>query len=310
MKSSFWFICVLIYGQILCSEAAVMPKSYYEGDGSTDSECTLRGLKTERNLDIDFPMSKEPPKCRFTWSDLNRVLRDDMMEFIQQYMPTKDNCVANELMKREKTLDLILTISSIQAADFFSESEKNARLVNFRNELKKDFKEIAAECQASEEKFITVFQGAFENNETLIAMETKYCLAKNAIEKGILTLPDVNLNPDNININNLNCSIVMAEELRKDEKRFRELITLRDEGAIACLMNNYRENKIFDLVFAATVLRDLKMPTETKQLGESQLNRMFARLSTPFSDCYKDKDFDADLLKYIEELDAKATKGQ
>ncbi len=306
MKSiSLWFTFfgLLINDRITCSEAAVMPNSYYELDGSTDSECTLRDLNTERNLNIDFPMSKEPPKCRLTWSELNQRLREDMSEFIKSYMPGNDNCVSKELVKREKTLDLIMTISAIQAADFFSESEKSARLINYRNEMKTDLIQIAAGCQASEEKLISLFKSTFENNEMLIANETNYCRAKYVQDKGILSLTDVNLNPGNINIGILNCSIVMAEEIRKDEKRVRENITLRDEAAITCLMNVYKENKIVDLSFAALVLRDLKMPIETKRLEQRKYDLERASRSRDFINCYKmDADFDPVLLKKIEDI--------
>lgn len=288
-----------------------MPDSYYEGDASSDSECTLRDLKAERKLDINFPMSKEPPKCRLTWSELNRAVRDDMREVIGKHMPNNSNCLPDELVNRDKTMDLILTITAIQEAEFFSESEKNFRLISYRNDMRTDLEEIAAKCQVSADEFVSLFQKAFENNETLIAMESTYCLAKYVTDNEILDLSDVNLNPNNIGIETLNCSLLVAEEKCKDEVRVRDHITLRDEAAVACLMNVYRENKIFELDFASLVLRDLEMSAETRRLQRIKYDARRVRMSTPFIDCYKmDKDFDQDLLQKIIEVNANATKAQ
>ncbi|XP_037050196.1 uncharacterized protein LOC119084356 [Bradysia coprophila] len=308
-RFSFIFLCVLIYGRVGQLDALKMPDSYYELDGSTDCECTLRALKAEGKLDFDFPMSKEPPKCRLTLSELNQAVRADMREFVEKKMPNDSNCLPDELAKSEKTMDLILIMSSIQQAAFFSESEKNFRLINFRNEMRTNLKEIAVKCRASEDEFVSLFRKVFENNETLIAMESTYCLAKYVTDKEILDLPDVNLNPNNIKIKNLNCSIVVEEEMRKDEERVRDHITLRDEAAVACLMNVYKENKIFELAFAALVLRDLEMPAETKQIQRSKYDVKRAHLSAPFINCYKmDKDFDPVLLQKIEDVNANLTK--
>lgn len=296
------FLCIVFYGRVCLAGAYSfkMPDSYYEGDAATDSECILRDLKTERKVDIDFPMSNEPPKCRLTWSEVNRVVREDMKEFVAKQMPNNSDCLPDELIDRNRTMDLILTISAIQEAEFFSESEKNFRLINFRNEMRTDLKEIAVKCKAPEDEFVSLFRKVFESNETLIALESTYCLAKYVTEKGILDLADVNLNPHNIRIENLNCTVVMADEIRKDEKRVRDHITLRDEGAVACLMNVYKEKKIFELDFASLVLRDLEMPVEVKKLQRIEYQAKRAHLSESFIDCYKmDKEFDPDLLEKI-----------
>lgn len=301
-KFSVIFVCIVFYGRVCLAGAYSfkMPDSYYEGDASTDSECILRDLKTERKMDIDFPMSNEPPQCRLTWSEVNRVVREDMREFIVKQMPNHSNCLPDELINRNRTMDLILTISAIQEAEFFSESEKNFRLINFRNELQTDLKEIAVKCKASEEEFVSLFRKAFESNETLIAMESTYCMAKYVTEQGVLDLADVNLNPHNIRIENLNCTVVMADEICKDEKRIRDHITLRDEGAVACLMNVYKEKKVVELDFAALVLRDLEMPVEVKKLQRTVYQAKRAHLSESFIDCYKmDKEFDPDRLQKI-----------
>lgn len=286
------FCCVLIYGKFCCLEAFVMPNSYYELDGSTDSECTLRDLKTERNLEFDFPMSKETPKCRLTWSQLNEAVREEMKLFIAKHAPSDGNCLSDRFVKSDKTLDLVLTITAIQAGDFFSATEKKVRLVNFQNDLKNNLEEIANECKYPKDKFLELFQGAFMNNETLIAMESTYCLAKYVTDNEVLTLRDVNLNPHNINTDNLNCSIVIEEERRKDEERFRDNMTLRDQTAIACVMNVYTENEVFYLDFAEMVLDKSEISEEMKRSEKDKINLKRAILSFPFKSCYDmDKDY-------------------
>lgn len=293
-KMKFIIFCVLICGKLCCFEALTMPDSYYTGDASTDSECALQELKSKGKVDMDFPfpMSVESPECRLTLSQLNQIMRADIKHFIEKEIPNDGNCLANELIQREKTLDLILTVSAILAADSFSESEKKTRLIGFRNEMKKDLKEIATQCHTPEDKLVSLYQSAFENNETLIAMESDYCLAKYVSDRNILDLVDVNLNPNDIKIKHLNCSIVMEEEMRKDEEKFRNTITVRDLAAVSCIMNLYKEKGVFDLDFAWIVLGKLGMPSEQKRSERDKINEEFEYLSVSFLNCYKmDTDF-------------------
>lgn len=289
MKSSLFIFCVLTCQ----SQAMVMPKSYYELDGSTDSECTLRDLKTERNLDFDFPMSKESPKCRLSWSELNQSVREDYATFVQDMMGKDGGCLAKEMVKGNKTMDLILIITSVQVADFFSESEKVIRLVPFQNEIRKELEQIATECHSSKDDFLKIFRGVFEYNETLVTMETNYCLGKYVTDNGILTLPDgVNLNPNSLNTTYLNCSIIVDEAKRKDEQRFRDNMTLRDQTAVVCVMKVYKENEVFYLDFADMVLLNLQLPEEKKQAERKTISLKRALLSFPFKVCYDmDKDY-------------------
>lgn len=308
MKSSFKFIifCVLICGKLCCFEAFTMPDSYYTGDASTDSECTLRQLKSKGKLDMDFPMSVEPPECRLTWSEINQVIRADMKDFLEKQIPNDGNCLANKLLQREKAVDLLLTITAIQSADAFSESEKKTRLIDYRNEMKKNLKEIAAECHTPENELVSLYRGAFENNETLIAMESNYCVAKYVSDRNILDLVDVDLNPNDIEIKHLNCSVVMEEEMRKDEEKFRKTITVRDSAAVSCIMKLYKEKGVFDLDFAWTVLGKLEMPSEQKRSERDKMNEEFEYLSVSFLKCYKmGKDF-----KEIPNFILKFTKSQ
>lgn len=284
MKSSVSLIvfCVFISCKICSFEAIKYPDSFYELDGSTDSECTLRYLKNERNLELNFPMSEPPPKCRLTWADTIRILKADMQDFMEKVIPNDSKCLSNEIVKREKTLDLILTITSIQASDSFAESEKKSQLTSFRNNFKQHLKEISTECRVAEDKFISTFRGAFENNETLIAWETDYCLAKYVTDRNILTLVDVNLNPKNIEIKNLNCTFVIEEEVRKVEEEFSRTIAARGDSptATSCLMNLYKKNKICDLDFAAVVLGKLAIPSETKSVELNKINELRSVLSS------------------------------
>lgn len=286
MNSNFTFVifCVLICVKICSFKAIKYPDSFYELDGSTDSECTLRYLKSERNLDIDFPMSKEPPKCRLTWPELNRILRVDMQHLTEEVLPNASKCLTTELLKREKALDLILTITSIQAANSFPEIEKKSRLSSFRNDFKEYLIEIATECQVAGDKFISTFRGAFDNNETLIALETDYCLRNYVTDNSILSLDNVNMNPKNIEIENLNCNIVVVDVARRAEEAFSNSISKRDVSTVACLMNSYKENKIFELDFATCVLGKLEIPNETKC---AELKKIDDKRSVILDKCYK-----------------------
>lgn len=296
MKSifSFLFLCVLSCVKICCYETAKLPDSFVHGDDvSINRECLLRYLKNEKNLDIDVPMRDESPKCGLMWSDLTRSLRMDLKDFIERQMPNDENC-ATELLKSEKAVDLILTIIVVEIAHIFSEIEKKFHLTSFRNELELHLKKIANECQTPDDKFVSLFKRSFTNNETLIALETDYCMTMYVINNNILSVDNVDLNPKNIEINNLNCSFVMMHAINKDEKKFRSTITVRDASAIECTMNEYKENKLFDLDFAMIVLKKLKISSEAKSIEIVKNNKKRAIFAVPFYNCYMlDKDFRA-----------------
>lgn len=158
MKSSFLFIfCIVsIYGTLCCSASEVSPSA--EDIDSVSNVCAsaLKYFKGKRMLDVDFSISVDSPKCQSseTLPEIFIHMREDLKEVLERRIPNEANCATIEFTERQRTLDLILAIRTIQLIGSLTEEEKMTRRTSLQNELEMDMKEIAAKCRVAEAKFL------------------------------------------------------------------------------------------------------------------------------------------------------------
>lgn len=271
----------------MCSlDAAALNEPVYQRDYSALSVCALKYLKSEGKLKENFPLRDKPLTCSRTLPDICRLLRAKLKKFTEKMLPNEANCITMEFSKRDETMDRFLIIYGIQMSGLFSESEKKTLLIPYRNEANEDLEDIATKCHVAKDNFTQLFDESFEHNDTVAGIESDYCLAKYVTDRNILALPNVNLNPNNVATEKLDCNVVMEEEMNKAKENFRSNITLSDETMIECIMNWYEENKIFDLDIASIVLSKLEMSTETKCSELNKVNKNRAIFAETFNHCF------------------------
>lgn len=169
MKShfSFKFCFVLVYVTICVSAVAAT----VEGNLPVVNICEkgFQYLKSKGLLDDSFPLEKDSAKCQSTtpetMSEVFSHMQEDLKEYIERKLQSETKCATSELSQRQRTLDLLLTIRTVELVGQLSESEKRTQLISPRNELRENLKEIAVKCGVDENEFFSIFRGAFAKNE-------------------------------------------------------------------------------------------------------------------------------------------------
>lgn len=164
MKANF-SLFVLIYVTICLSSVAAS-----ENVNVTVVNICERGLhylQSKGLLNDDFPLDLDDPRKCYSTSpetipEVFSHMLEDIKEVLEKKLPNEAECASSELTQRQRTMDLLLTIRTIQLVGKLSEDEKVGRLISYRNELRTNLKEIAVKCGADETEFISSFRGALE----------------------------------------------------------------------------------------------------------------------------------------------------
>lgn len=159
---------VLICG-ILCFLTVVHSEEEITVPVNNTCASVLQYFKTKGILDADVQINLDSPRCHSseTIPEIFTHMQEDLKEFMERRMPEEANCVTDDISERQRTLDLILAATTIQADDSLTEKEKQVFLTGPRNELKQDLQETAAKCGISEDNLILLLRKCFEDAETI-----------------------------------------------------------------------------------------------------------------------------------------------
>lgn len=87
-----------------------------------------------------------------------------LKDVIEIKMPHEVECIIDELKQRQRTMDILLAIRTIQLVGKASEDENLKQLIRLRHELREDLKRIAVKCDSAENEFLSIFRRAFGVN--------------------------------------------------------------------------------------------------------------------------------------------------
>jgi len=263
MKFSF-----AIYGVVICIALCTFVVTADE-----NNECIAQYLNKKGKLDNNFSSTQAPTlsHCRLALPIVLGVMKTLIDDQIKEKLPNDEDCLIKEFSNKE-ALDQMLKIGVIKNSNSLGESEIKSQLDETRKDFKDDLEEIAVQCEVAGDKFESIFNDVLGiKNETLAALESYYCLTKYAADNKVLPLDNVELNPDNIKTEDVDCSAIIARERRIEERDIRNKLQSKSPAVISCVMNAYKSDKLFDWGVAAKILDKVDLPKETKKLGRDQL---------------------------------------
>ncbi|XP_037033988.1 uncharacterized protein LOC119072795 [Bradysia coprophila] len=267
--------CLVIYVQFLCLSAE--QSAFHDGEA-----CLIQYLQKKGKLDDNFKsMEKPSPNCLFVMPLTKMVLRKTFTDRIDSEIPNHSDCLKARFDSQD-TLDLVIKISVIREVDIKTELDP------VRQALHEDLKGIMSHCDTNDESFLAIFNDYLGNkNETLAVLQEDYCVSKYVADNKILDLTDVELNPSQIDIENLNCN-QMVEKLRNDsEKELSDKISTLPHGQkiLVCVMDAYKINKIFDTGIALKVLYNLDVPKDIKEAEKVRLTQILSGFGLATFNC-------------------------
>lgn len=240
--------------------------------------CFEEHLKEKGKLNETFESKSWSPfncdmEVRTTFRTLLTYLRDEVKEIF----PTQSNvtkCLIEEFANREAA-DHILKISVIESNRFLSVSEKDTMMEEARNQFKDELKEIAEHCLVDGNDFIKIYHDHLGiKNETMVAYQHQYCMAKYVVDHQIIQLNNVDTNPHRIETDSVNCDYLLyVERGRVEEDLTNKLIaTQAEQRQIDCILNGFKANNMFGYKIAMDVLYFyFDVPSDVKEDGANKV---------------------------------------
>jgi len=256
------FVTVLIVVAICCLNVAA------DSDDDEIDACIENYLKQKGKLARNFPVVPvtSTVKCRFASIFTVTLVRRIIVHLINAKHPNDATCLASEFENHETT-DLIVKLNVIDDSKLLSENEMQTQTNETRMELKHDLIKIAIQCGTEITEFIATFNEFLGiKNVTLSAQQHNYCFAKYAADNGLLPLQNVDLNPYGIQTTHIDCPSIMRKERRAVEQTLRSKTKENMPDRVSCVINAYRNKKIFDTSIASKVLEYVELSKEVKKV--------------------------------------------
>jgi len=265
MKFSLYCLALGITLSYVCARAILD-----EGEA-----CLVQYLKNKEKLSQDFPSTllQALPNCDLGVQIAIQVLRKAIVDKIKETLPVELECLTNEFDNRE-TLDQLVKISIISESKMLSENGKKTQLEICRSQLKLDVEKIAIQCNANVRIFKNIFNEALGiKNETLAVLQYEYCITKYVADNSLLPLNNVDLNPKNINTENVDCNDIIDKERAKTVQEIRDKLVATQNGdsIFECVSNAYNKDRIFDWSLAIKVLHIVDLPKETDEYEKERI---------------------------------------
>lgn len=250
-----------------------------EADSQRDGDaCLVQYLQLKGKLSADIKSAEPAPSgCDFVTPFTIGVIKSAVFNRIEKEMSLNvARCLIQQLDDRDKeAFDYVVKINVLAASSSLNESERQTQVEATRNQFKEDLEKIAVHCETDGQKFINIFRDTLGiRNDSLAVLQYEYCLAKYAVDNGVVVLGDVEINPRHIDSNSVDCEQIMEADKSRNEKYFidKNAVTFAGEESMNCAVNAYRNNKIYDWSVAFKVLKNLDFSLEKKELEFTKIN--------------------------------------
>lgn len=169
---------------------------------------------------------------------------------------------------------MLVKISIIENSYNLSDSERKTQLDETRNELKQNLEQIATQCHTDDKNFISIFNVHLGiKNETLEVLRYEYCTAKYIADNKFLEMGNVEINPHHIDTESVNCDNVIDMDRSKEENGLSDKLPAQEKE---CIMNAYKNDKIYELIIALKVANNLEFSRESRNL---EINRISQKMT-------------------------------
>lgn len=249
-----------------------------KGDYRQVQACGVQYLKEKgklnESIETEIPAS---PRCILLVPFVLQVEKSfHKDEFATSFLPKVAECLTD---KYDKAGGSDYSIKAMVLGSLVSRYRntviEESKLLE--TEMKDMSDSIYDQCAADKNNITTI------HNETIHQYE--YCMAKYAIDNQLLELKDVNINPNRINTESVNCTNIIDAERREAENDYRDRMSAieSDHDSLDCAMNEFRRYNMFGWRVALKVLVFLISgpKPEVSKVGE-KVNDF---LSVPSSGC-------------------------
>lgn len=243
--------------------------------------CLVQFLQEKGKLSSSFKSAIEPTEqCLEKLPYMVRSLQAFVDNEIKKVMPYESECLLAEINRRD-TVDHFISVYVIRLNKFLDENVLTLQLASSRAQLKQDLESIAHQCEVDDKSFVKIFnQNLGIRNETLEALQYDYCVTKYCVDSKILEMESYDPNPNQIRMDDVNCTFIIDADRNKAEKEFADEYIATPEMIAAkdCILRAYRNGKQYEWSAALHVLGNIVFARKTK---EADVIKVTEKLTSP-----------------------------
>lgn len=263
--------CVVIFlvsHAALCSDKLEIKENYMQ----KIEACLVKYLqnkgKLTRNFQTALPASSV--LCRFITPWALQTVNDAASDLVEEAFPTATDCLTMGFRDKE-VIDYIMKIQVLGVSEALDSRE--IRLETTRSKFKQELESIASNCQIDQKDFVKLFNRNLGiKNDTLEMVQYEYCLAKYIVDNNVLELDNVEMNPQHITPDSVDCDSIIDADKRKIEEGLNGKGSEKlSQRSMSCIVDSYRSMKMYDWSAVAKVLQLFEVPREQMEVGFNRI---------------------------------------
>lgn len=239
--------------------------------------CLIKHLKNVKQIEDNFPehnVETQQENCENRVKDLKKNVFPGLLTEFKKNSDLIDGspkCLMNELESKMWFED-VMKNSVYSASSTMTATEISEKLKELDNLLAETFGEAIRWCNA-EKSFSNSFDEMMDEGNKSSEEENEndaiddYCGRKYAVDNNLIdsNVYNIVLNPENIEVSNVNCTHVNAKNFKELEDALKKLIEEDDALDVECAIRKQREGKLMELVFKVLVLSKLDLTNKQKR---------------------------------------------
>jgi hypothetical protein len=248
--------------------------------------CVIRFLQIRGKIDEKLYASHAPADmCRILLPLVYANHSEKLCLRLWETKSVKAECVFESLKKFE-FIDLELKFEVYSKSKHLTKYEKKRKIYEVTSAQREALIDTARKCR-SDYTYGGLFDEILGINSSLIALQKEYCLLKYALENKFLDLRSVSTNPRNIDVSNVQCVSIITQCQNESEERLLEAFRSRKyaSDAIACLIEKYKDERIFGWNLAKDLLHKIKIPETVKISEDYKVSKVLSDFNRISSNC-------------------------
>lgn len=248
--------------------------------------CIIRFLQIRGKIEEKIHTSPAPADlCRILLPLVYANHSERLCLKLWETKSIKAQCVF-ETLKKLEFIDLELKFEVYSKSKYYLKIEKRKKLHEVITAQREALTSTAKICK-SDYTYGGLFDEILGINSSLIALQREYCLLKYALENKFLDLRYVNPNPRRIETSGIACMSIVIQTQNEREERLIDAFKDRkySSEAITCLLDKYKDQRIFGWNLAKDFLHKLNVSENIKRFEDWRISKILSDFNKISSNC-------------------------
>lgn len=261
-------------------------KTQAESASDKGHACIIQDLQRKGLLEEDFPSPANTVGCHLAASVMSS-LEDAFYGTLDDKESIKADCVKPKL-KQYNLFDYAMKKEIVEMSRQIPKEKADEFLKSAKNGMKEALDKSAKDCDSD-----PTWAGIYDEilgikNTTLVVLQKNYCMLKNSIDKNLLKVGEIEMNPENIDIDNLDCDELIQNHVDKLTNEMRKKYEEKGmRGAqVDCVIDTFKTGNAFDIIIALEVIEKLDISPGLRRENKEELTPGLEKIIRNLFSCF------------------------